>query len=355
MLPATLLLLYHPSDGCGDFRVGISPEGSKEMSTFSGTLTAFCEELKACVPEVAAAATLAAQKMTAEKFWSAWRGNLSILLDRSADALFAERRGLLVGAVQLTPALWAELSEGTQRAIWKYLRTLALEAAMTVSLEGVDTETQQILMGIMTAEKLEAGGAEADAAAAEIMEDALPHLQPLMDKLKGLMGNFMDLSGMADIPMPEIPERLRNGRIAKLAEEMARQLNPAEFGIDPALLEGDSVEEVLKRLAEIYQRDPTLLVAGAKRVADKIRKQILGGSLDREALVAEAQEFIAIFKEHPLFKEAISKFQSFAGEDGLASMFGGGGGGGTESERRRAVQERLRKKLEARKAAGAKK
>lgn len=323
------------------------------MSTFSGTLTAFCEELKACVPEVAAAATVAAQKMTAEKFWSAWRGNLGILLDRSADALFAERRGLLVGAVQMTPPLWAELSEGTKRAIWKYLRTLALEAAMTVSLEGVDTETQQTLMAIMTAEKLEAGGAEADAAAAEIMEDALPHLQPLMDKLKGLMGNFMDLSGMADIPMPEIPERLRNGRIAKLAEEMARQLNPAEFGIDPALLEGDSVEEVLKRLAEIYQRDPTLLVAGAKRVADKIRKQILGGSLDREALVAEAQEFIAIFKEHPLFKEAIAKFQAFAGgEDGLAGLFGGGGGGGgTESERRRVVQERLRKKLEARKAA----
>jgi hypothetical protein len=320
------------------------------MTSFGGTLASFCAELSGTFPELEAAISRATT-LTAEKFWSAWKGNLAILLERDVDALMTERRGLLIGAVQMTPALWADISEATQRAIWKYLRTLALEAAMTVSLEGVDADTQQLLMNIMTAEKLEAGGAEADAAAAEMMEDAMPHLQPLMDKLKGLMGGFMDLSGMADMPMPEIPERLRNGRIAKLAEEMAKQFNPAEFGIDPALLEGDNVEDILRRLAEMYQRDPSMLIGGAKRVADKIRKQILGGSLDREALVAEAQEFIALFKEHPLFKEAIGKFQAFAGADGLASMFGGGGGGGTESERRRVVQERLRKKLEARKAA----
>lgn len=320
------------------------------MTSFGGTLASFCAELRGTFPELEAVISRATT-LTAERFWAAWKGNLHILLDRDFDALQAERRGLLIGAVQMTPALWADISEATQRAIWKYLRTLALEAAMTVSLEGVDTDTQQLLMNIMTAEKLEAGGAEADAEAKEMFENAMPHLQPLMDKLKGLMGGFIDLSGMADVPLPEIPERLRNGRIAKLAEEMAKQFNPAEFGIDPALLEGDNVEDILRRLAEMYQRDPSMLIGGAKRVADKIRKQILGGSLDREALVAEAQEFIALFKEHPLFKEAIAKFQTFAGAEGLAGMFGGSGGGGTESERRRVVQERLRKKLEARKAA----
>jgi hypothetical protein len=320
------------------------------MPSFSETFQSFCGELKATFPELTAAVDRAASQVTAERFLSAWKPYLGILLERDAAALQAERRGLLVGTVQLTPQLWSELSEKTQQAIWKYLRTLALEAAATVGVEGLETDVMQTLMNIMTAERLEAGGTEAETAASEMFEEAMPHLQPLMEKLKGMLGGFMDLSGMADIPMPTIPEHLRRGRIARLAEEMAKQFDPAEFGIDPALLQNDNVEEVLKRLAEIYQRDPTLIMTGAKRVAEKIKKQILGGSLNREELVAEAEEYVRLFKEHPLFKEAIAKFQGLVGEGGLASMFSGGGasGGGTESERRRIVQERLRKKMEAR-------
>ena len=174
--------------------------------------------------------------------------------------------------------------------------------------------------------------------------------------MKGLLGsNFMgdafkDLSGMS---LPEIPERLRKGKIAKLAEDMAKQFNPADFGIDPALLEGDSVEKILARLAEIYQKDPTKLLAGAKSVAEKIKKQIMGGSLNREELIAEAQEFITLFKEHPMFKEIIEKINGFMGPGGLADMLGSSSTS-EPSERRRAVQERLRKKLDERnKAKGA--
>lgn len=321
------------------------------MPSFAETFTLFCEELKATFPELTAAIDRAATQVTAERFLSTWKPYLNILLERDAAALQSERRGLIVGTVQLTPQVWGELSGPTQRAIWKYLRTLALEAAATVGVEGLETDTMQTLVNIMSAERLESGGAEAEAAASEMFEEAMPHLQPLMEKLKGMLGGFMDLSGMADIPMPTIPEHLRHGRIARLAEEMAKQFDPTEFGIDPALLKSDDVEEVLKRLAELYQRDPTLIMSGAKRVAEKIKKQILGGSLNREELVAEAEEYVRLFKEHPLFKEAIAKFQGLVGEGGLASMFGGGGGGGgTESERRRIVQERLRKKMEARKA-----
>jgi hypothetical protein len=181
----------------------------------------------------------------------------------------------------------------------------------------------------------------------------------------GLKGMF-DASGLAgmfaggvsgEMPsLPEIPERLRKGRIAQLAEQMAKQFDPADFGIDPALLRGDNVVEVLKGLAEMYQRDPTKLIGGAKRVAEKIKRQIMGGSLDREALIAEAKEFVELFRNHPTFKEAIAKFEGLVGEGGLAEMFGGaaGGGGGASSDRLRAVQERLRKKLAAREAAAKK-
>lgn len=322
---------------------------STPPSAFQKTLRGFCDELRLTFPELTATIDRAVS-VSSDMFWKSWSTAIQVLVERDQAALFGTRGGFLVGAVRLTPALWSELSEKTQHAIWRYLRTLVLEAAMEANMDGVSTGTMQALMGILTEERLEAGGSEAEAVTAEAMEEVMGHLNPLMDKIKGFMGNFMDISG-ANIPMPEIPEHLRRGRIARLAEEMAKQFNPAEFGIDPALLSGDDVGEVLKRLAEMYQRDPTQLLAGAKRVADRIKKQIMGGTLDREELVREAQEFVTLFKEHPLFKEAVAKFESMTGgAGGLSDLLGGGASAAAPSARRQAVQERLRKKLAERQA-----
>ena len=269
-------------------------------------------------------------------------GNLDVLVAQDSKKLLEDRKGFLVGPVRLTTKVWGEISEKTQGAIWKYLRTLTLEAVMEVGPEGLDTEIMQSLMQIMTAER----------STKEMFEESMNHMKPLLEKLQSMLGSgfegFKDLSGFE---MPEIPERLRNGRIAKMAEEMAKQFDPAEFGIDPTLLKGDNIEDIFKRLAEIYQKDPSLLIGGAKRVADRIKTQIMGGSLNRDELIAEAQEFIGIFKEHPMFKEIMGKVNEFMGPGGLTEMFSSvGAGSGTPSERRRVVQERLRKKMAARNA-----
>lgn len=323
------------------------------MSGFATTLASFCEELLGTFPELEKAIRHAATKMTPATFWSGWRGHLEILRARDFAALQTARRGLLLGAVALTPALWGELSVATQGAIWRYLRTLALEAAM--ESDDIDDGAMGVLMAIMLEEKQSDGDVEA------AIEEAQEHLNPLLERLRGMMAaatagvsgeSPTDASGISFPPLPEIPERLKNGRIARLAQELARQFDPSEFGIDPAMLSGDDPMAVLQRLAEFYQRDPSQIMRGAQRVAERIKRQILGGSLDRDALIAEAREFVELFRDHPLFKEPIAKFESLMGAGGLAEMFSGGGGsGGGGSERLRRVQERLRKKTAAKAAA----
>lgn len=327
---------------------------------FSSTLKSFCDELRQTFPELATPIARVASA-TPVQFWKMWRSHLDILVDCDAAALFSERKGLVIGVVQLTPALWSEISDKTQEAIWRYLRTLILEAALENNLENIETAEMQKLIDIMNAERGDP---------ASVLEETMDHLKPLLERMKGIIGSgfsgfsgfskFMDVSaafaGLSDLSgmsFPEIPERLRNGRIAKLAEEMAKQFDPSDFGIDPALFAGDNVEKVLTGLVEIYQKDPSKLMAGAQLIAEKIKKQILGGSLNREELVAEAQEFIALFKDHPMFKEILGKVEGLMGPGGLADLLGGSGlpgfgSSGAPSERRRAVQERLRKKLAAR-------
>lgn len=336
----------------------MSAAATDVSGAFARTFASFCSELSATFPELSEGIARVAGRATPTFFWKSWQDDLAILAERNFEALQTRRRGILVVPLVMTPALWGEVSAATQAAIWRYLRTLVLEAAMELHLDAtvLTQERLTLLMSILMEER---GGDDEEAVGETVMEEAMEHLTPLLERMKGMMGGLFDASGLAgmfsgvsgEIPMPEIPERLRKGRIARLAEDMAKQFDPADFGIDPALLTGDSVEEVLRRLAEMYQRDPTKLIGGAKRVAEKIKKQIMGGSLDRDGLIAEAKEFVEIFRNHPAFKEAISKFEGLVGEGGLAEMFGGAAGGsGASSDRLRAVQERLRKKLAAREA-----
>ena len=336
-------------------------------SKFHDTLTTFCAELRATFPELVSATVRAVTAVTPSSFWRSWQGHLEILATRNGTTLFSERRGILVAPLALTATLWGEVSETTQEAIWRYLRTLLLEALMEGGFDDstMTEERSRLVMAILTEERLESAASAMDtsagvAAVEEAAADLFGGMGGLMDRLRGLLSTAaaMDASGgaaAADMPpFPEIPERLRNGKIAKLAQDMAKQFKPEEFGIDPAVLAaaGDNVEEVLRRLAEMYKRDPTMLVAGAKRMADRIRRQVVGGSLKQEDLVTEAREFVELFKDHPLFKDAIGKFQEMVGEGGLGEMLGGLGGGSAAapSERLRTVQDRLRKKLASRQA-----
>jgi len=222
------------------------------------------------------------------------------------------------------------LSSTTHAAIWKHLRTILLEAVVETGISAFKDEEKTVLVQIMMEEKI--GG-----------NDLFEHLKPLLDRLKDFMPR-MDVSGSI---FSEIPERLRNGKIAKLAEELTKQFDPSDFGIDPSLLTGDSIENIITQLSEMFQKDPTKLMAGAKKMAEKIKRKIMDGSIDRNQLINEAKEFMTLFQENPLFKETLGKVESMLGPGGLSSMFGGEAS--MPSERRTTVQDRLRKKLAARK------
>uniref|UniRef100_A0A6C0D903 Uncharacterized protein n=1 Tax=viral metagenome TaxID=1070528 RepID=A0A6C0D903_9ZZZZ len=318
------------------------------MSKFDTILLSFCGELAGTFPEQSEAINRT-KSVTPTQLWRQWQAHLPILASKDSAALFGPaRQGFILGAVRLTPVLWLEISEATRTAIWRYLRTLVLEAAVSTN-ETLSPDAQAVLLDIFTQEKKSrrSNGDISENDPFDIFSESMEHFQPLVDRLKSF---FTDTSG-GEFPFPEIPERLRNGRIAKMAKEMSSQFKPEDFGINPSLFSGNNIEDVLYGLSNMYQRDPSLLISGAKRIAEKIQKQIQSGSLNREELLAEAQEFISIFKEHPLFKDAIDKFKDMAGGvAGLSSLFGGGSSNdGAPSERRRAVQERLRKKMEQRK------
>jgi hypothetical protein len=305
---------------------------------FAKGLAEFCEDLRLSFPEMAASIDRVASMSPAD-YLKSWRPHLGLLKTKDVQQLFQKRGGSLLGGISLSKKLWTELSETTHTAIWKHLRSLTLEAVVETGLDKLKEEEMTMLMEIMMEEKMPMP------TSTEGGPGLFEHLKPLFDRMKDFMPN-MDVSGAT--AFPEIPERLRNGKIAKLAEELTKQFDPTEFGIDPSMLTGDNIEDIITKLSEVFQKDPTKLMAGAKKMAEKIKRKIMDGSIDRKQLMDEAQEFMKLFRENPMFKESLGKMESMMGPGGLASMFGSGSGSEEPSERRSTVQERLRKKLAAR-------
>ena len=347
-------------------------------SSFAKTLSEFCADLRGTFPEQLRAIDRLSM-VTPDMFWQMWRGSLSLLVECDDVALFRDRRGLLAGAVRLTPTVWTELSSSSRSALWCHLRTLTLEAALAQdSLEPDVVNTLTTLVGMLgggggghAASASASAPASASASSMDMPTDETGMLSFFMEKLKGfmdlsgLMGAFADMSGsgsgsgsgfesgFADMSseadfmagFPAIPEHLQTGTLATLIKDLMTQINPADFGLDPALFAGSDMKTLLARILEVSKEDPAKLMDGAKRMAEKIKTRISGGSINREVIIAELKEFYTLFKDHPLCKEAFEKME----EMGLGSILKGfGTTTSAPSDRLRTAQERLRRKMAAR-------
>jgi hypothetical protein len=343
------------------------------MSQFSTILADFCSELEGTFPELSVQIQRA-RNITPATFWSNWMSTLDILIHSDESLLFSERKGFILSAVRLNQTVWSEISEQTKTAIWKYLRKLTLESSVAIGLDGLglSSDNMKKLMDLALVEK------DFDSTFKNLSETFSPFLENLKSRMgMGMDGgepnfDFSDLSGFT---IPDIPAHLRTGVIATLAESLAKQFDPAEFGIDPELLKSsnsNNIDEVIKTLMNLFKSNPDLLMNGAKRLTERIKAQILGGTLKRDEIISEAKEFYAIFKEHPSIKGILSKILGSGGSSGgsaggilelVKGMFGlsgdsddedetdkKGGGGPSESDRLRAVKERLRKKMSAKTA-----
>jgi hypothetical protein len=246
----------------------------------------------------------------------------------------ANPRALLPG-VTITDATWAELSENNRKSIQEYITLLSFAcllqngtdissswAAWTQNKESMDE-----FMGTW-ADKL--GGID----------------------LKGLMGKFSGLFGGKGDGFPSIPEKFLKGHIARLAEEIVRDFDPRDFGFteeEIARLEKEP-SRAFEVLMKMYGGKSDFIQNAVKKIGKRLQDKIMSGQIKPQEIANEAEELMKIFAENPAFVEMMESFRSMFGmeDPDLARQAGREG-----SARLAIVRDRLRKKLDARKAAQA--
>lgn len=261
------------------------------------------------------------------------------------NSIFTDAGIEIAPGVVMTKKLWKEGGKSTQKAIWDFLSSLVLLASYEKrgSSNAVGEEEFAAMFDI--------SGAEADLKkmfkdlgdqfSSQSFSSFFEGIKEAAESLKEKFGEAMGISGEG-IPMPKIPEKLFKGHIARIAEELAREFKPEDFGLDPSMLESTDTGAIFEYLQQIFTKNPDMLMRGAKKIAFRIQEKLKRGEVSREQLIAEAESLMEEFKNNDIFKEVFEQLNA-----GLRGDFGMGGGSGEPSARRKEVQERLRKKLAA--------
>ena len=243
--------------------------------------------------------------------------------------------GMVLPGVMITEPVWASSSEGTKAAINQFL------SLMTFSFVMKD--------GDFT-------GAAGDAFKS-FADDFMNQWRSKMDRKEfdSFTERLKELFGSGGDRLPPFPERFKNGRLAKLAEDIVRELKPEEFGLDPETVK--QCEEDPSRAFEILMqstmKNPAVIQNAMKRIIKKLQDKFQRGEFKPEDLAAEAEEMMKEFSENPAFvqmMESLRKTFSFEDPEAAAAA------GRPESARLAIVKNRLRQRLaketEARAAAG---
>ena len=304
---------------------------AQPQATFISTYQQFLQELTETFPEYTRRLEVAKNHATPrEAFLSVWKPHTSNIAAQNAELFHGEGVELVPG-LKMTSSLWSELSVNSQAAIWKYLTTLLL---LGTAETGWDISGFQQDMDDMI-KRMKAGD---HAGMKQMFETFAKMAEGFGFKdLSGGLGGMFGGGGDGAEPKFKIPERLFKGHIAKIAEEIVSEFNPADFGLPPDLMESNDPAKIFTFLQEVMTQKPDMLMGIAQRIAKKIQAKFQQGSLNRDELIREAEELMKEFSENEAFSgmfEQLSEMMKMGEKES----------GNEGSARRREVQERLKKK-----------
>jgi hypothetical protein len=334
--------------------------GVPEVSVFNTKYNEFVEDLLGTLPEYTSqiqGAQALDDKMRLSRFQEEVKvGNT---FGETTETDTAKNPKVVLPGVEISDDVWASLSDNSQKAIWEYVRVLSIccfmEAGfsedskppawmddamnnMKEKLEGIDF--QDIIKKFSTFFKNTQGAAAATAGtdAATAADD---------DEGAGTSAGAGGAAGFEKIfenGFPKIPEKFLKGHMARLAQEIVKDITPDELGISPEMI-GECEKNPSRAfdiLFQVFGSNPDIIQKTVQKIGKRLQQKIATGNIRPQEIAREAEELMKEFASNPSFVDMMEGIKSaFGFEDmNLARKAGREG-----SARLAIVKERLRKKV----------
>ncbi len=307
----------------------VEPPQPSLREVFNKNYSEFAAALMDTFPELAAPLAAALELPESDR-WTRFQAEV---LPAMADVQGRNKAPTkLLPGVQLPDGEWDGLSPNNRKAILEYLGLMC----SCVLFEMPDTHTGQNWDG-----------------ASKWFEGMMGSWKDKMAgfDFKGMTEKFTKIFGIsAEGGLPSLPEKFMKGHIAKLAEELMKEFKPEDFGLDPELMKEceSNPTKAFDILMKVYMNKPGALQSMITRVGKRLQQKFASGALRPEQIVAEAEELMKTFQENPEF---VNLMESFKSAFGFEDMDMARSAGKEQSARLNIVKERLKKKMDAKKAA----
>ena len=307
-------------------------------SVFQSKYEEFAKELLATFPELATELR-AALALTPQERLQRFQATVKVTTDSTVNC------GSVLPGVTLNDATWASLSPSNQKVIWEYVRLLT----MCCFLEGFGSD----------------GTSESKGPTKSFIDSVMGDWKEKLGKVdfEGLLGKFSKIFGFGDasggsgfsgFKMPKLPERFLKGQLAKLAEEIVRDIKPEDLGLTAETMAEceKSPSRAFDLLVQMFTKNPEAIQTMVKKIGKRLQAKIQSGAIRPQEIAAEAEE---LMKEFAGNTDLVGMMESLKSAFGFEDMDTAKAAGREGSARLSAVRERLKKKLEAKKNAQAKK
>jgi hypothetical protein len=266
-------------------------------------------------------------------------------------------RRILPG-VELTDAIWTRLSKNTQKAIWEHTRVLSICCLMEAGFSQ-DTQPKWV-----------------EDAFSQAMKDVQDKMKStdLEGVLKTFMTYFQSMKGSDDTDdtdtkddskdaqtpkkglfengFPSLPEKFMKGHLARLAQEIVKDITPADLGITAEQLKECEKDpsRAIHILFSTFTERPDVIQKVVAKIGKRLQQKVASGSIRPQEIAREAEEMMKEFSENSSFVDMMENIKrAFGMEDmDIARKTGNEG-----SARLSLARDRLRKKLEKKKEAQA--
>ena len=334
---------------------------SPDVSMFQQKYNEFVEDLRGTLPEYEDALS-AALVLSAEDRLTRFQQEVKTAnmfhenQHKNKEAHEINPRRILPG-VELTDAIWTGLSENTQKAIWEHTRVLSICCLMEAGFSQ-DTQPKWVEDAFSQAMK-----DVQDKMKSTDLEGVLKTFMAYFQSMKGDADDSTDAKddskdaqtpkkGLFENGFPSLPEKFMKGHLARLAQEIVKDITPADLGITAEQLKECEKDpsRAIHILFSTFTERPDVIQKVVAKIGKRLQQKVASGSIRPQEIAREAEEMMKEFSENSSFVDMMENIKrAFGMEDmDIARKTGNEG-----SARMSLVRDRLRRKLEKKKEAQA--
>lgn len=298
------------------------------LSIFDTKYTEFCDNLLGALPELEGAILASKELSPADRLN---RFKEEVLPGVTPTSVPRK----ILPTLTLTDDIWDSLGESGQKAIQEFLSVLGV-----CSMSESDVWSAEFL----NKWKESMSAMDFDGIAKKIAD------------MFGKSGSGLGAgAGIGLGSLPQIPERLMKGQLAKLVEELVKEFKPEEFGFTPEIMAEceRNPAKAFEVITEIYTKRPESLQGVLKRIMKRLQDKIRRGEFKPQEIAKEAEEMMKEFTNNPAFMELLTSLKDGFGAAEDPDLMRETGREG--DARRNIVRDRLKARLAAKKSGANKK